>query len=365
MAHEDLLAWLQLELTPGLGPITLRHLKQQYGTPQAILTALPDVKPQITLADRAWVADLIQQNQAMGAQAIHWAQEIYPQQLLEIADPPPVLFVQGQLALLNQEPLIAMVGTRRCSRDGERFAHKLGHDLGQMRLTTISGLALGIDSAAHRGSLEGEGSTVAVLGCGLDVDYPKPNRDLKKQIVQNGCLVTEYPPGTQPHAKRFPRRNRIISGLSRGVVVVEGGLKSGSLITARLALEQNREVLAVPGAIHDPRSRGVHQLLKDGAQLIENAADVVEALAWGGTIPDQARSTQSQDLSLYADVMQNTPGATPVIEALVDGPLTVDGLLRLCHLTPAELSSTLLQLELCNIVRREPGGMLALEPQHS
>ncbi|WP_160162739.1 DNA-processing protein DprA [Magnetococcus marinus] len=358
-------AWLQLMLTPGLGPISLLHYERQFATPHAILRALPRLKPELTLADASWVERLLTQTHQMGATALHWREPAYPQQLLEISDPPPLLFIQGDGALLNQEPLIAMVGTRRCSRNGERFAHKLAADLGQMRLTTVSGLAVGIDSAAHAGSLLGGGATVAVLGCGLDVSYPKPNMQLKAQIIRQGCLVSEYPPGTQPHPKRFPRRNRIISGLSRGVVVVEGGLKSGSLITARMALEQNREVFAVPGAVDDERSRGVHQLLKEGATLVESAADVVQALAWGGVVPEQAKRVAVIPSGGVSEVLPDIPGAASVVAALGDGALTVDGLLRLCHLTPAELSSTLLQLELCGIITREMGGTLALVPQVS
>nr|CRH07517.1 DNA processing chain A (DprA/Smf) [Candidatus Magnetococcus massalia] len=354
--------WLRLVLTPGLGPVTLLELKERFGSPQAILQVLPTSQPQLKIPSMSRVQEYLARSEAMGARTLHWDEPEYPAQLLQIHDPPPLLFTLGDISHLAKEPLITIVGTRSASRAGLRFAQHLGESLGQTGLVTVSGLALGIDAAAHQGALKGGGATVAVQANGLDIDYPAQNRELKQAIIQSGCVITEYPPGTKPHPKRFPRRNRLLSGLSRGVVVVEAGQKSGSMITARLALEQNRELFAVPGSVEDPRSRGVNQLIRDGAQLVEEVQDILQALTWEGCVPqaDTAKEAPTLAKEHYVQVLEKLPQAEGIIDTLLDGPMIPDALIRSCHLTPAELSSTLLQLELLGVVSREAGGLVSL-----
>jgi DNA processing protein len=267
----------------------------------------------------------------------------YPPALRHLADPPPVLWLCGRrLDFSERAVAIAIVGARDASARGLAFASRLASDLASRGVTVVSGLARGIDAAAHRGSLDAGGDTVAVLGCGADVIYPRRNAELRAEILARGCVLSEFAPGVEPRRGHFPKRNRIISGLSLGVVVVEATERSGSLVTARHAAEQGREVFAVPGVPGEPRSRGPHALLKRGAKLVENVDDVLDEF------PDIA--------ACLAPTPPSVAVSSPILEALSEGVDTVDGLARRLTRQVAEIWSELLDLELRGKVGRGPGG---------
>ena len=289
MSHDPGLAsWLQLSLTPGLGPATLRKLLQQFGLPQAVLarkrSELSALAPAGALAalDSEAVATAVARALAWAAEPGHavitLADESYPRLLLEIADPPPLLYARGRAELLQRSAL-AIVGSRNATQQGAANAEAFARTLSEAGLTIVSGLALGIDAAAHRGALQGAGSTIAVLGTGIDVIYPQRNAALAAEIAARGLIVSEFALGSAPAAQNFPRRNRLISGLARGCLVVEAALASGSLITARAAADQGRDVFALPGSIHSPLAKGCHVLIKSGAKLVESAEDVLTELS--------------------------------------------------------------------------------------
>jgi DNA processing protein len=268
------------------------------------------------------------------------ADEDYPRALLEIADPPVILYCKGRRALLNQ-PGLGIVGSRNATPQGVRDAEAFAHALSDAGLTIVSGLALGIDAAAHRGGLAGVGSSVAVIGTGLDRIYPARNKTLAHQLAENGIIVSEFPLGTPPLPGHFPRRNRLISGLARGVLVVEAAPDSGSLITARVATEQGREVFAIPGSIHSPLARGCHALIKQGAKLVESAADILDELAWQQRLESPALPEPLSD---------------PLLAALEGAPVTLDLLAQRTGLTLEALSAKLLALELDGRIASLPGG---------
>lgn len=274
-------------------------------------------------------------------------QPAYPPALRHVHDPPEVLWLRGaRVDLAGGQVAIAIVGARDASAYGVAFAARLAGDLARLGVTVVSGLALGIDAAAHRGALEAGGSTVAVLGCGTDVAYPRRNVRLRDEILATACVVSELPAGTPPSPWNFPRRNRIISGLSLGVVVVEAGERSGSLVTARHALEQGRDVFAVPGPVGSPRSRGPHRLLKGGAKLVESVEDVLEEY------PEIRRSLAPPKAAAPR------PGST-IVAALQEGPDTLDGIARRLGRQVSEILAELLDLELRGEVFRGPGGRFA------
>jgi DNA processing protein len=268
------------------------------------------------------------------------ADDDYPRALLEIADPPAMLYCKGQRALLNQ-PGLGIVGSRSATPQGVRDAEAFARALSDAGLTIVSGLALGIDAAAHRGGLAGAGSSVAVIGTGLDRIYPARNKALAHQLAEGGIIMSEFPLGTPPLPGHFPRRNRLISGLARGILVVEAAPDSGSLITARVATEQGREVFAIPGSIHSPLARGCHALIKQGAKLVESAADILDELAWQQRL---APPTLPENLS------------DPLLAALDGAPATLDTLAQRTGLTLEALSAKLLALELDGRIASLPGG---------
>lgn len=282
---ESLTHWLRLTLIPGIGGQTQRKLLSAFGLPDAVFSA-GSAALRAVVGEKSAGLLLDTNNDAEIASAIAWAngehQHIvtladseYPQALLETADPPTLLYVRGQLELLNQ-PTIAIVGTRNPTPQGLRNAQAFAATLAEAGFVVASGLALGVDAAAHRGALSVDGKTVAFIGTGIDRIYPARNRELAHEIGTDGAIVSEFPMGTPVLASNFPRRNRLISGVSRAVLVVEAATESGSLITARLAAEQGRDVYAIPGSIHSPQSRGCHQLIKQGAKLVDSAQDILE-----------------------------------------------------------------------------------------
>ena len=349
----SLKAWLALSLTRGLGGDGARRLLKEFGSPEAVFSASVSSLKSVVKAD---VAAEISKGIAddLLTPALDWlkdsnnhlvtlADSDYPQALLNIPDPPLLLYVKGRRDLLNQSAL-AVVGSRNATPQGVNNAEAFARSLSDAGLCIISGMAHGIDAAAHRGALQGRGSSVAVIGTGLDKVYPAANRDLAHALASQGALISEFPLGTPPLAANFPRRNRIISGISLGCLVVEASLQSGSLITARLALEQGRDVFAIPGSIHAPQSKGCHALLKQGAKLVETAQDILEEL--GGLLPAPpacSHATQGADSAL--------------LEQLGFDPVDLDTLAARCGLTMAELSAMLLVLELEGRVSALPGGL--------
>ncbi|MGE5387213.1 MAG: DNA-processing protein DprA [Betaproteobacteria bacterium] len=307
MASSPLAGWLRLTLSPGIGTETQRKLLAAFGLPDAIFDAGRLAVESIVgnKADLLFNAN----NEADIEKALRWSEQPgcsiltladadYPRALLEIPDPPTLLYVRGRLELLGG-PGLAIVGSRNATPQGCQTAESFGRTLANGGLTIISGLALGIDAAAHRGAVTEVASTVAVIGTGADRIYPARNRDLALNIAENGVIVSEFPLGTPAAAANFPRRNRLISGLARGVLVVEAAPQSGSLITARLAGEQGREVFAVPGSIHSPLAKGCHQLIKQGAKLVETADDILEELGWQ-TVSEATAAATTSDLVLDA-----------------------------------------------------------------
>jgi DNA processing protein len=350
------LAWLRFALTPGLGPAAQRKLLRAFGGPQEVLDAAPaDVAPLVNMV----VSTALRQgpDEELLKQTLSWLTEDdnalitlgdtrYPPILLETADPPLLLYVKGRVELLGR-PALAVVGSRNATPRGLRDAEGFAQALSDAGLAIVSGLALGIDSAAHRGGLGGASSSIAVVGTGLDRVYPPHNRALARQLAAEGTLISEFPLGTLPLAGNFPRRNRVISGLARGCLVVEAALRSGSLITARQALDQGREVFAIPGSIHSPLSKGCHWLIKQGAKLVESAQDVLEEL---GMVPTAPR-TLDEPAKLHAE-------ESALLAAMGFEPVDQDTLCDRVHLTPEAASTMLLKLELDGHLSRLPGGLL-------
>ncbi len=287
--------------------------------------------------------------QDRGGICLPFSHDSYPAMLKEISDPPPVLYVLGDTTALN-ETLIAMVGSRASTNYGNRIAYTLGKNLANGGVTVISGMALGIDTESHRGALAGEGKTIGVLGCGVDVVYPRQNHQLFHEIIENGAIISEYPLGTQPEGFRFPARNRIIAGMSRGVVVVEAAKKSGSLITAQLALEEGREVYAVPGQVDSYKSDGSHWLLKQGAKLVQSEKDILEDLSMAYMSVQRDTGTIPSD---NPDIVE--PEARQIL-ALLDGyPLSREKIIEKTALPVSLVSEMLLLLELEGVIEVLPG----------
>ncbi len=362
-ADDDNANWLALYRTPGLRGRALNALLRQFPDVAAILAA--DAEQLLSLGLARATVDALQRPDWHGVETdLAWLRQpcnhllritdkAYPPLLAEIPAPPPLLFVHGDPDYLRQ-PMLAVVGSRNPSHDGVALAKDFAAYLGGCGLTICSGLAAGIDAAAHRGALATAAGTVAVTGTGLDRVYPAHHHELAHQIGANGALVSEFPPGTAPLAANFPRRNRIISGLSVGTLVVEAALRSGSLITARQALEQGREVFAIPGSVHNPLARGCHALIREGAKLVESGAHILEELAplldLHADPPQAAADTPTQDpLTLGADYGE-------LLEIMGFAPVTVDQLVARSGLTPEVVSSMLLLLELDGKVHSGAGG---------
>lgn len=350
-------SWLQLSLTPGLGAAAIRDLLKQFGLPHIVLARKPAelaafAPPSVIEALHSeGVQRAVEQALAWLAQPgntlVTLADENYPRLLLEIADPPPLLYVRGRSELL-QAPSLAVVGSRNATAQGVANAEAFARALSGAGLTIVSGLALGVDAAAHRGGLAAPGSTIAVLGTGIDVVYPRANAGLAMEIGERGLLVSEFPLGMGAMAPNFPRRNRLISGFAQGCLVVEAALASGSLITARAAADQGREVFAIPGSIHSPLSKGCHALIKSGAKLVESADDVLAEL--GGF-----RATG------YASTVAPAEAGAAVPSVLLDlmghDPVDIDALCARAGLSAEQVSSELLRLELAGRVAALPGGL--------
>lgn len=363
MTDKDRLqAWLILSHAPGVGPRSVDRLIERFGDPTRILAAgrseLQDAGLKPVVADA-----VLNPRQAAADADLQWAEQDgahilarddprYPPLLAQLPGAPILLYVHGDPAVLS-DPMLAMVGSRNPTATGRETTRAFARYLAACGLTIASGLAIGIDGAAHEGALE-KGRTLAVLGTGPDRVYPATHRDLARRIAENGALVTEYPPGSIAASRNFPRRNRIISGLSLGTLVTEAALKSGSLITARYAIEQGREVFAIPGSIHNPLARGCHSLIRNGAKLVETAADILEELApvLGSFTPTTARPEVAG--------ASGAPGRDAeyrrLLDALGHDPLSPDELIRRSGLPAKSVASMLLLLELEGSVSSCPGG---------
>jgi DNA processing protein len=360
MNTDRLRCWLGLIRAPGLGPMTLLPLLDAGATAVQLVASPSGLPAKLREAIAAIPWELVEQDLAWLAGADNHFLAIddpdYPALLRGIADPPLGLFVHGDPAVLSL-PQLAMVGSRNPSSGGARTAREFAAHLAQAGLAITSGLAVGIDAAAHQGALAGGGITLAVTATGLDRVYPARHRELAHQIAERGALVSEFPPGTPPLPGHFPRRNRIISGLAVGTLVVEAALKSGSLITARQAVEQGREVFAIPGSIHNPLARGCHALIRQGAKLVETADDIAEELTalFGGLSLQATATEQSQS--------QAAPGLDADYQCLLDAlgydPMTVDALVARTGLAAEAVSSMLLLLELEGHVSSTPGGFFS------
>ncbi len=364
LPQTEKLDWLRLIRSENVGPVTFFRLLERFGSAGAALDSLPSLAqkggragklriPSKRAAEREW--RILDQ---LGGRFIAWGEPDYPPLLGHIEDPPPLLTVLGNVHLLRKKA-VAVVGARNASLNGRKIARRLAEELGAFGYLVVSGMARGIDTAAHEGALKS--GTIAILGGGVDVVYPPENEALYETLKTAGALVSETAPGTSPQARHFPRRNRIISGVSRGVAVIEASLKSGSLITARLAAEQGRDVFAVPGSPLDPRSKGTNKLIRDGAQLTEGVDDIIGALS-------QISPTLKEHNPLIFKPVPPTsiPGEAideerRLINSLLSPtPVTVDELVRNCQFSPAVVSTVLLEMELAGRLERHPGNAVSL-----
>jgi DNA processing protein len=359
------LARLRLARSRGVGPIAYRQLLARFPDAKAALAALPDLARrgggrQPVIADRAEVEAELAAVAALGGRVILIGEPDYPEALAAIEDAPPALTLVGRGELLAR-PAVAIVGARNASAGGCRIARDLARALGEAGLVVISGFARGIDAAAHEGALEG--GTVAVFAGGADVVYPPEHAALYGAVARSGAVLSELPLGTEPHARHFPRRNRLISGLAHGLVVVEAALKSGSLTTARFALEQGREVMAVPGSPLDPRCRGSNHLLREGARLVESVDDILTSL--GGSVGCSVPVVEHPEPAAAADEIATTASAETsvrIAERLGPSPVAVDELVRQCHMSPPVVRAALLDIELAGRLERHPGDRVSLLP---
>jgi DNA processing protein len=365
ISSAERLDWLRLIRSENVGPRTFQKLLERYGTAAAALAALPELakrggrKRPITVCPKGVAEAEMEAAGRLGAVMVASCEPAYPRALAAIDDAPPVLYVRGTPSLLTKS-IVAMVGARNASINGRNLARRIAADLGHAGLVVASGLARGIDTAAHEGSLTT--GTVAVLAGGVDVVYPPENQRLYEHILSMGCAVSEMPPGTQPQASHFPRRNRIVSGMALGVVVIEASLKSGSLITARMAADQGREVFAVPGHPADPRASGPNDLIRHGAVLTESAADVLAVLddLLRRPLAEGGGQEFSGAPALQPAESEVERARAVVLECLGPTPVTVDLLIRECQLSASVVSLVLLELELAGRLERQTGNQVSL-----
>ncbi len=357
---ENMFYWLALSLIPGVGSVLIKRLLDRFNTPEAVFRApLKELLRIEGLGQR--VAGEIRKGPSekaverelsllgrTGGRVVTLKDDDYPKRLKDIYDPPALLYLRGELRK-EDELAVAIVGSRKTSGYGREITERIGEDLARHGVTVVSGMARGIDSVGHHGALQGGGRTIAVLGCGVDVIYPSENRNLFYRIIDRGAVVSEFPMGSPPEAGHFPRRNRIISGLCIGVVIVQASADSGSLITAGYALEQGREVFAVPGNVGAEGSRGTNQLIKEGAKLVEASEDILEEI-----LP-QWRREEEMARKGEALALRLTEGEKSVYGLLSETPLHIDAIIRESQLDPGSVSSLLLNLELKGLISQWPG----------
>lgn len=364
LSRQERVDWLRLSRTRNVGAATFAGLLAQFGSAAAALAALPDLarrgggRAGFSIVSRSEAEAEMAVGERYGARYLAVCEPDYPATLAAIEAPPPVICVKGALHLLSRHT-VAIVGARNASAAGIRMARDIARELSSHEFVIASGLARGIDTAAHEGALAG--GTCAVLAGGIDVIYPPQNETLHHRIGELGVLLSEMPPGTQPQARQFPRRNRLISGISLGVIVIEAAPQSGSLITARNAAEQGREVLVVPGSPLDPRARGGNELIRQGATLVQNAAQVIEALAPLLRKPLAEPDRQAQRFTPPPVNDAAIDRARPeILEKLGPTPVEIDELVRQTGLGPAAIAVVLLELDLAGRLERHPGQRVAL-----
>jgi DNA processing protein len=371
--HSNLLPWLHLKSVPGIGNLLCRRLLRAFGTPEDIFrTSCGDLMQIQGISRRLAetilshpLTDSVQRDydrtKTAGCSILPFNAPDYPPLLRHIPDPPPFLYVKG--CLDGMADYIAVVGSRNPTSYGRSTARRLCRDLSAMQFVIVSGMALGIDTAAHQGAISGKGKTVAVLGSGLGNPYPPENAKLFDSICENGAVISEFPFMTGPDAHHFPMRNRIISGMTHGTVVVEAAQKSGSLITARMALEQNREVFAVPGSIYSFKSTGPHRLIKQGAKLTENAHDIFEELQHVIRTSDTRHQKREPATNISPSRKKNglSPDEARVLATLEPYPVQIDELCRKLSLKPGELAGILMKLEILGIVTQSPGKRFSIK----
>jgi DNA processing protein len=358
---QNLRHWVALKHIPGVGDYLYKNLLDRFETPERVfqaakheLTAVDGVSDRLandirTGPPAAAVSKELSRIQNTGCRIVTFADDEYPPLLKETPDPPPYLYVKGQLGSCTQ--CIAVVGSRKATRYGISMAHKLSADMAEAGFTVVSGMARGIDTAAHKGALSVNGETIAVLGSGLSVIYPYENRHLADQISASGAVISEFPLDEPPNAYNFPKRNRIIAGMSLGIVVVEAASRSGSLITARLAGEQGREVFAVPGNINSKTSAGAHNLLKQGAKLVDTAFDIIEEFPYLFLKSDKNRDNDH----IVKPVKDLTADESRVYESLEPYPVHIDELSRRLEMDVGRLSGILMSLEIKGMAAQSPG----------
>jgi DNA processing protein len=357
---EEIFFWLALSLIPGVGSTLMRRLLDQFQTPEAVfhvpmkeLLKIEGLGSKVAEEIRKGPLKKVVEKELyllreVGGRVITLKDEEYPKRLRDIYDPPPLLYIRGELKK-EDEFAVSVVGSRKTTPYGRWFTEKVSQELARQGVTIVSGMARGIDSLAHWGAISGGGRTIAVLGCGVDVIYPSENRNLFTKIIDHGAILSEFPMGSPPEGGHFPRRNRIISGLSFGVVVVQASEKSGSLITAGYALEQGREVFAVPGNVGTEGSRGTHRLIKEGAKLVETSEDILEEL-----LP-QWRKAREVTPEVEIPKPDLTEEEKVLYELLDEAPLHIDMIIRESRMDPGKVSSLLLNLELKGLVSQGSG----------
>jgi len=363
-------SWVSLWRVPGVGSITFKKLLDAFDTPANVFAATASALKQAGFSEK--LIESIKDNESsdLAQPDLNWINAAdnhflitiecpeYPSLLKQINNPPPLLYVHGKLSILN-DPQLAIIGSRNPTPGGLSNTYEFSKFLGASGLCITSGLALGVDGAAHRGALDIKSPTIAVIATGIDRVYPAKHRDLAHRIVENGAIISEFPVGTQPKSENFPRRNRIISGISHGTLVIEAAKKSGSLITARLASEQNREVFAIPGSIHNPLAKGCHQLIKDGAKLVETAQDILEEMS---TVIDINRLHENSEiLTEVLEQEEITHSDMPsehhdLLDKMGYDPISIDELVVRTKQSPESIAAMLLILELQNKVATNGGG---------
>ncbi len=361
---KEKLDWLRLFRTENVGPITFYRLVEYYGTPTKALEALPELsrkggrKRHLKAPPLSVIETEYNKLQKLGGDIVCSHETSYPLSLAAIDDAPPVISYIGNINLVRA-PCLAMVGARNASLNGQKFAGKLARELGQQGQIIVSGLARGIDTAAHKNALET--GTIAVVAGGIDVVYPRENTSLYNDIAQQGLIIAESPLSMEPIARHFPKRNRIVSGLSAGVIVVEATMRSGSLITARMAGEQGRDLYAVPGYPQDPRAQGPNKLIQDGAVLVQNSDDILGHLnQFSGGLTLMDNTPQASVTPTEINEKSRKEATTVILQNLSQMPLNVDELARACHISIPILQMTLLELELAGRLQRLPGNRIAL-----
>lgn len=352
--------WLALSTVPNVGPVRFISLVKHFGSPEAVLSApekkladFPDVGPTITSniknkVDWRLVEKQLELMEKNKVQLLTFKDEAYPENLKSIYDPPPFLFIKGEIKKEDKNA-IAIVGCRAASQYGKQIAEKIGRELAKRGITITSGLAWGIDSIGHLAALKEDSRTIAVFGSGLDVIYPSENRKLAERIIQNGAIISEFPLGTKPERQNFPKRNRLISGLSLGVVIIEAGPKSGALLTAQHALDQNREVFAIPGNIGAKTSEGTNKLIKEGAKLVTKVEDILEEVKMITTVQQKEKSKIEKDLSQLSEVERN------IYSLIIDEPYHIDKIAQDTRMSTPQALSTLLSLELKGFIKQLSG----------